>query len=438
MELTSVQIGLLMIALVVVLMVLGMPIGVTMISAGFLGLFLIRGIQPAYSALGFITWRQGINEILLVIPLFTWMGMLAARGGISEDAFSSLYKWVGQLKGGLAMACTAACTAFGAVCGNHIATAVTMSSVALPEMRKYKYKDEFSLGCIAASGNLGIMIPPSGAFVIYGFLTETSIGSLFIAGVLPGLLIMILFIIQISFQCRLNPATGPAGPNVGWIERLKSTRQMVAIVVVFIIVMGGIYAGFFTPGEAAACGCFAVLLIGIAKRQLNFKNLVKSLHESLLITAMIMLMLIGAMIFGSFLTTSGIPSALTVFVNDLELNRYIILGVILLIYIVAGLILDIYAILVITLPIFFPIVAALGFDALHFGILCVLTIMLGSISPPFGIVVYAVSGMNRDVPIIKIFRGIVPFFITTIVGLIIVLFIPEIATLLPDYMIPTR
>ena len=438
MNLSTLEVGYLMIALVLILMFLKMPVGVTMILTGFLGFVLIRGLPAALSGLGIITWRQGLNDILIVIPLFTWMGMLAARGGISKDAFSSLYRWVGHLPGGLAMACTGACAAFGAVCGNHIATAVTMGSVALPEMRKYNYSDEFSLGCIAASGNLGIMIPPSGAFIIYGFLTETSIGSLFIAGILPGLLITIMFCIQIFIQCKANPKLGPAGPDVGWIERIKSIRGLWSIIAVFVLVMGGIYTGVFTPTEGAACGAFVVLVIGIVNRQLRWKGFISSLRETMMITAMIMLMIIGAMIFGSFTTTSEIPNAAAKMVNDLAVNRYIVIGIILIIYLIAGFILDIYAILVVTLPIFFPIVKALGFDPLHFGVMSVLTIMLGSISPPFGIVVFALGGMHKDVPIFKIFRGTIPFFITMLIGLIIILFVPAISTLLPDFMIPYR
>jgi C4-dicarboxylate transporter DctM subunit len=435
MDISTVQIGMIMIGLVLLLMCLGMPVGVTMILSAFIGLIWIRGIDPANNALGILTWRQGINDILLVIPLFTWMGMLAASGGISDDAFISINKWVGNLPGGMAMACTAACAAFGMVCGNNIATAVTMCTVALPQMRKFKYKDEFSLGTISAAGNLGIMIPPSGSFVIYGYLTETSIGALFIAGILPGILITIMFIIQIYLTCKIKPEMGPVSPRVGWIDRIKGTSGMLSIVVIFVVVMGGIYIGIFTPSEAAAIGCFAVMIVGIIKGKLKLKNFMRSTRQTLMITAMIMLMIIGAMLFGSFLTTSGIPNSLTRFVSDLELNRFIVLGVVLLIYLIAGCLLDIFAILVITLPIFFPIVSALGFDSLQFGVLCVLCIMIGSVSPPFGMVVFAIGGMNKDVPVVTIFKGVIPFCITMLVGLVILVFIPAISTLLPSNMI---
>jgi len=437
MNLSPIEIGWIMIVLLFVLMYLKMPIGATMLVTGFLGFLLIRGLPASLSSLGIIPWRQGLKEILLLIPLFTFMGMLAAHAGISREAFSSIYKWVGRLPGGLAMACTGACAAFGAVCGNQLATSLTMSSVALPEMRKYNYTDSFSLGTIAAAGNLGIMIPPSGSFVIYGFLTETSIGALFIAGILPGILIMLMFWIQMYIQCRMDPSLGPVGPKFSWIDRLRSIKGLWAVLVVFAVVMGGIYAGVFTPSEAAACGVFAVFLIGIANRELNWKYLSSALQETIRVSAMIMFILIGAMYFGSFMTVSQIPNMLADLVTTLSVSKYLVIGIILIVYIICGFVMDVYAVLVITLPILFPIVEAVGFDPLHFGVMCVLTIMLGGITPPFGMQVFALSGMFK-VPTFTIFRGTLPFVITMLVGLVIILFVPIISTLLPDLMIPYR
>ncbi len=438
MKLSPIEIGYIMIALFLLLMFLKMPIGVTMILTGFLGLLLIRGLPGALSGLSVISWRQGINYTLIVIPLFTWMGALASYGGISKDAFTSVYKWVGHLPGGLAMAVTWACAAFGAVCGSHVATALTMCSAALPEMRRYKYDDSFSLGCISAAGTLGIMIPPSTAFIIYGFVTETSIGQLFIAGILPGILMTILFCIQIYIQCKMNPRLGPVAPDPGWLERFKSIKGLWAIVLVFILVMGGIYLGVFTPTEGAACGCFAVFIIALANRQLTWKGFVQSLRETMVISAMIMLMIIGAMIFGAFITTSELPGAIANLVTQSAINKYLIMAVILIVYMIAGFIMDIYAVLIVTLPIFFPIATALGFDPVHFGVLSVVTVMMGAITPPFGIVVFAVGGMNREVPLFAIFRGALPFFYTMILALVILLFIPSISTILPDLMVPFR
>ncbi len=437
MEISPVAVGCIMIILLFVLMYLKMPIGATMLVTGFLGFLLIRGLPASLSSLGIIPWRQGLKEILLLIPLFTFMGMLAAHAGISREAFSAIYKWVGRLPGGLAMACTGACAAFGAVCGNQLATSLTMSSVALPEMRKYNYTDSFSLGTIAAAGNLGILIPPSGSFVIYGFLTETSIGALFIAGVLPGILIMLMFWLQMYVQCRMNPSLGPAGPRFGWMDRLKSIKGLWAVFLVFAIVMGGIYAGIFTPSEAASCGVAAVFLIGIANRELTWNYFTKALWETIRVSAMIMFILIGAMYFGSFMTVSQIPNVLADAVTSLSVSKYLVIGVVLIVYIICGFVMDVYAVLVITLPILFPIVEAVGFDSLHFGVMCVLTIMLGGITPPFGMQVFALSGMFK-MPTGLIFKGTLPFVVTMLVGLVIILFVPEISTFLADLMIPYR
>jgi tripartite ATP-independent transporter DctM subunit len=438
MNLSPVEIGCLMILLLFVLMYLKMPVGASMLVAGLLGFILIRGVSAGLASLGIITWRQGLKDVLLLIPTFTWMGLLASYGGISGQAFSSIYKWVGHLPGGLAMATTGACAAFGAVCGNQFATALTMSAVALPEMRKYKYDDAFSLATIASSGNLGIMIPPSGSFVLYGFLTETSIGALFIAGILPGLVLTLMFWIQMYLQCRLNPALGPQGPRFGWIERIKSIKGLWAIALVFLMVMGGIYTGVFTPGEAAACGVAAVFIIAIISRKLSWNDFVGSLRETLQITAMIMLIIIGAMYFGAFMAVAQIPNVLVDFITSLAINRWAIIGLILLVYVVCGFVMDVYSVLVITLPILFPVVQALGFDSLHFGVLCILTIMMGGITPPFGGLVFVLAGMFREVTVGAIFRRCWPFVLTMLIALVILLFVPAISTLLPDLMIPYR
>jgi len=431
MELTGVQVGVIMVALAVGLMMIGFPVAVTMILAGFLGMILIRGWDVGLALIGWQTWGQSLKQILVIIPLYTWMGVMAARGGIGADAFSSLYKWVGSVRGGLAMAVSAACAGFGAVCGNHIATAVAMSRIARPEMKKRNYDDGFSLGAIAASGNLGIMIPPSGSFILFGFLTDTSIADLFIAGILPGIFIMGLSIIQIAVQTRLNPSLAPAGPSVGWIDRLKHTYLLWPIALVFVIVMGGIYFGVFSPTEAACIGCLTVLLIGVARRKLNVKGIIGSLQETLPVSAMIMLMLIGGWIFASTLAVSGVPTALTNVIMGLGVNRYAVLALILVVYLLMGIIMDIFAVMVITLPIFFPIILALGFDPLDFGVLCVAAIMTGSLTPPFALLAFAMHNLYKDVPLTTIFRGSIPFLVTLTASMFILIFVPQLATFLP-------
>lgn len=429
MELTSIQIGWLMLGLAVGLLLLGLPVAVTMIIAGVLGTFLIRGWDPSLISLAYITWRQSLNQILVIIPLFMWMGTLAARGGIGEASFKSLYNWVGQFRGGLTMAVAIATAAFSAISGNHIACAAAMSKVSFPELRRYKYDDGFSLATIAASANLDIMIPPSGAFILYGFLTDTSIPSLFVAGILPGAFIMVLLLIQIAVQCRINPSLGPAAPRVGWIDRLKSTYLLLPIVFIFGVVMGGLYFGIFTPIEAASWGVFLVLVISIATRKLSVKAFIESLRDALPTSAMIMLMLIGGYILSNALALSGLPDSITSFIVGSGLSKYAVMALIMVIYLIAGMLTDIYPVMIITLPIFFPIVTALGFDPYHFGVLCVVAIMAGSISPPFAILAFTLHGLWK-VPLDKIFRASVPFLITTIVSMFIIMFWPQLVTFL--------
>jgi C4-dicarboxylate transporter, DctM subunit len=369
----------------------------------------------------------------VIVPLYIWLGMMAGRGGTGADAFTALYKWVGHFRAGLAYAVAFATAAFSAISGNHIAAASAMSRISFPEMRKYKYDDGFSLATIAASANLDIMIPPSGSFILYGFLTDTSIRDLFIAGIFPGLFIMALLVIQIAVQTRLKPGLAPAGPRVGWAERLKSTYLLWPIVLVFLLVIGGIYTGIFTPTEGACVGCFVILVISVARRKLNAKGIIGTLRETMPISAMVMLMLISARIFASTLSVSGVPVALTDFIINSGLSPYAVMFLILFVYVIAGIIMDIFAVLVITLPVFFPLVLALGFNPLHFGVLCVAAIMVGSISPPFAILAFALHNMNRDVPLAKIFRASIPFVITTAIAMFILVFLPQLATWLPSH-----
>lgn len=431
-------IALIGLAIFLILMFLRMPIGLSFAAASFIGIWLTRGIIPSLSNLGFGAFATATSETLLTIPLYILMGELAANGGISRSAFTTCQTWVGQFPGGLAMATTFACAAFGAVCGSCIATAVCMCSVALPEMRRYKYDDELSTGVICMGGNLGIIIPPSGAFIIYGFATQTSIGALFISGILPGLLITLMVCITIYFQTRINPALAPAGTKTGWIERLKSLKGLWAILVLFIIVMGGIYLGIFTPTEAAAVGSIVALFIGLSSRQLSFRGILNSLSNTVMTSVMIFVLLIGAIIFNSFLATTEVNILIGNFITHWAVNPYVILAVILVAYIILGFFLDMYAVLLVTLPMLFPVVTRLGFDPIFFGVLCVFCTMIGEITPPVGVVTLSVSAMAKDVPVYKIFRGCAPYVITMIVCLFILVAFPQISLVLPSMMFPYR
>ena len=420
------------------LMFLKMHVGVSMMIGGFVGITLSRGLPAALSTLGTTVYRVGSSEYLAVIPLFVLMGILAGSGGVSSGAFNSFYKWFGHFKGGLAMATIGACAAFGAVCGDNIATAATMAKVALPEMRKYGYSDELSTGAIAAGGNLGILIPPSTAFIVYGFVTQTPIGALFISGIIPGILLTLFFMGTIYVQCTLNTRLASRAPASTWRERLFATKGIWGIALVFIIVMGGLLAGYFTPSEAGAVGAVAVVLVSLINRKFELKDTARSLLEAGKISAMIMLLIFGAMMFSHFLTTSEIAQAIANTIEQANLNMYLVMAVIIIIYLVLGCIMDIWALLIITLPIFFPLITDLGFDPLQFGVLSVLCIMAGCITPPVGVVVFALSGMVRDVPLFTIFRGAMPYLVAMVVLIFLLVIFPQISTFLPDLMIPFR
>lgn len=431
-------IGLICIVLFLILMFLKMHIGISMMIAGMLGIILSRGLPAGLQTLSTTVYRVSSSEYLAVIPLFVLMGILAGNGGVSEDAFKAFNRWVGHLPGGLAMAAVSASAAFGAVCGDNIATAATMCKVALPQMRKYGYSDQLGLGSIAAGGNLGILIPPSTAFIVYGFVTQTPIGSLFISGIIPGIILTLAFLVLIFFLCKLNPRLASRTPSASWKERLISLKYLWGILFVFIMVMGGLLTGWFTPSEAGSVGAAAVLIVMLISRKFTFRAVGSSLLESVSTTAMILLLIFGAMLFSHFLTTTEIAQAIADYIRHANLHPYIIMLFILVIYIILGFFMDIWAILIVTLPIFFPLVADAGFDPLQFGVLSVLCIMIGCITPPVGVVVFSLSGMVRDVPMYTIFKGCYSFLLVMLVITVILMFTPSLSTWLPNLMIPAR
>ena len=438
MELSLLTIGLIGIAIFLITLLLGMNVGLSMLISGFLGILMVRGMSTALISMGFISYRTSAATFLVVLPLFILMGMAATHVGVSKDTFQTLHKWVGHLPGGLAMAAICACTLFGAVCGNVVATSATLGKVALPEMRRYKYSDELSAGTIASGGNLGALVPPSTALIVYGFVTQTSIGALFAAGIVPALLLTIVFMFQIYIQCKINPRLAPLAPAATWKERLIATKGLIAIVVVFVIAMGGIIAGYFTPVESGAAGAVAMFLVGGVTRRLSWKGVVKSLESAGHITAMIMLLIIGAMVFSSFLTVTEITQTFSaVFINS-DLNRYIIMLIVLFFYFILGTFMDSWALLIISLPIFFPIITASGFDPLHFGVLCAITVMIGNVSPPVGVTVFALRGVAPDISVYTVFKGCIPFMITMTLFMVFLIFFPQISVALPNLMIPYR
>lgn len=411
-----------------------MYIGIAMALAGFLGLCVLSGFPAASSILGIVPHAEGASYTLSVIPLFVLMGQFAFISGISTDIYETVYAWMGQFRGGLAMATICACAGFAAVCGSSLATGATMGMVAIPEMQKYKYDPRLATGCVAAGGTLGILIPPSIGFVIYGILTTESIGKLFMAGLIPGFILASLFILAIFLQCRLNPEMGPCGDACLWLDKFKSLRKTWGMLLLFLIVMGGIYLGIFTPTEAAGIGAFGAFLVALFKRKLNREKLVYCLMETGKTTAMIFLIIIGANIFSTFLGLAKIPMGLAEFISGLELPRMVILTGIVVVYVLLGCVMDCYAIMILTVPIILPIIEALHFDPIWFGVLMVIVLEVGLITPPVGLNVFVLKNAAPDVDLTTIWRGIWPFLIAAGITIILLALYPQVALFIPEHM----
>ncbi len=435
---SPILIGIIGIIVMLFLFLSRMPVAYVMALIGYLGFsFMVSG-SAGLSLLARNVYDVFSSYGLTTIPLFIFMGQLAFNSGISRRLYDTAYKYLGSTRGGLAMATVSACTAFGAVCGSSPATAATMATVGLPEMKRYNYADELSTGCVASGGGLGMIMPPSVVLIVYGILTEQSIGALFVAGIFPAILITILFIISIYIRCRLAPEQGPPGESFPLKVKLKSLLGMGETLIVFILVMGGLFIGLFTPTEAAAVGSFGVLLVSLIRRQLTWEGFVKSLHETLRTSCMVMMLIAGAVIFGKFLAVTRIPFDLADWVGALNLPPVIIVAMIMGIYFFGGCFMDALAFVTLTVPIFFPVVMSLGYDPIWFGVIIVMVTEMGVITPPVGINVYVVFGVAKTViggvPLESIFKGIIPFLIAVIVGTIILMIFPQIILYLPNLM----
>jgi len=431
-------IGIIGIIVMVLIFLSRMPVAYVMAMIGYLGFSIVVSGQGGLNLLPRNIYDVFSSYGLTTIPLFILMGQLAFNSGISRRLYSTGYKFLGNTRGGLAMATVSACTAFGAVCGSSPATAATMATVGLPEMKRYKYADELATGSVASGGGLGMIMPPSVVLIVYGILTEQSVGALFVAGIFPAILVTILFIISIFIRCTLAPEQGPRGESFSWGEKLKSLLGMVETLAVFVLVMGGLFMGMFTPTEAAAVGSFGVLLVSLFRRQLTWKGFVESLYGTLGTSCMVMLLIAGAIVFGKFLAVTRIPFDIANWVGGFDLPSYIIMAIIIGIYFVGGCFMDALAFVTLTVPIFFPVVMQLGYDPIWFGIIIVMVTEMGVITPPVGINVYVVFGVAKrvigEVPLEAIFKGIFPFLIAVIAGVIILMFFPEIILFLPNLM----
>ena len=421
-------------ALMMVLILARMPIAAAMAIVGVLGSAALAGWSAALATLKQGPFERATSYTLVVVPLFVLMGYLAAQAGLSQNLFRAANVWLGHWRGGLAMATVGACAGFAAICGSSVATGAAMCTVALPEMRRYRYADSLSTGSIAAGGTLGIMIPPSIIFVLYGILTEQSIGKLLMAGILPGLVETVLFIIAIAIVAAVWPTLGAAGPRATWRERLGAVRDVWEVIVLFLIVIGGIYVGLATPAESAAFGVMGALVFGVLKRTLGWRKLLIALDETVRTTAMVFFIVIGADLFNYFMALSQMPMRLAAWLSHMQVAPVVVLWTIIVTYIILGALMDELAMILLTVPIFFPVVTGVGYDPIWFGVVIVVVVQIGLIAPPIGLNVFVIGGMARDVPLATIYRGIMPFLAMQIVLLVLLTLWPPLALILPSTM----
>lgn len=431
---TPTAIGITGLVVLIALMFLQIPVGFVMAIVGFTGFGLL------------VTWDASLNLLardffsifssynLTVIPLFVLMGQLAYHSGISGRLFNAAHKFFGHLPGGLAIATIGACAGFSAICGSTSATAATMASVALPEMKKYNYDPSLATGVVAAGGSLGILIPPSTIFIIYGIMTEQSVGKLFMAGILPGILLSLLFVATVLIWTRMQPGLCEPAPKSTLKEKIASLSGIIETFILFILVMGGLFIGVFTPTEAAAIGAFGTLIIALIGRNLSWRGFVQSLQETTRISCMILVIVAGATVFGHFLAVTSIPTEIGDWVSELQVHPYIIMGLILFIYLAMGCLMDSLAMIMLTIPIFFPVVTALGFDPIWFGVIIVVVTEMGVITPPVGINVYVVAGVARDIPLHVIFKGTAHLLMAQLATAVLLILFPQISLFLPSLM----
>ena len=426
--------ALLGLAAMMMLAFMRVPIAIAMGLVGFFGLWWMRGIGPSMASATTVVYESGFQYTLSVVPLFILMGNFVTRAGMSKELYRAAYTFVGHLRGGLAMATVLACAGFGAICGSSIATAATMTKVAYPSMRDHHYSDELSVGVIAAGGTLGILIPPSTIMVIYGIMTETNIGKLFAAGVLPGLVAVLLLCTAVQYVTWRNPKAGPRAERAGWAERLRAFKDVWAVAALFIIVMGGIYGGVFTATEGAGIGAFGAFCFALARRALNRRALFDVLVDSARTTGMLFMILVGALVFANFINFTSMPGDLKAFVASYQISPISVIVAICVIYVILGTAMEELSMILLTVPVFHPLVVSLGFDPVWFGILIVVVVQIGLISPPVGMNMFVVKSMLQGVSTATVFRGVTPFVVVMVVLLAILVAFPQISLYLPKLM----
>jgi C4-dicarboxylate transporter, DctM subunit len=431
---SNLELGIVVFAAMMLLITLRMPIAIALFLAGAVGFAILAGVHPLLGLLNEAAHSRVATHSLTVIPLFILMGQFAAQGGISQALYRSARAWVGHFRGGLAMATIGGCAAFGAICGSSVATGATMATIALPEMRRYGYSGALATGSLAAGGTLGILIPPSIILVIYAILTESSLAQLFVAAVIPGAVAVIGYGIAVWAYVRVNPSAGPAGGREGWPVRLQSLQAVWPVVVIFIVVIGGIYQGVFTPTEGAAVGAAATGVLSWSVGHMRWDGIKAALLDTAKITGMIFLILIGAELYSSFLALSQLPQSLAEWIGGLGWSALSVILLIVLIYLILGCVMDTLAMILVTIPVFLPVILELDFGLspeamlIWFGILILTVTEVGLITPPIGINVFVINSMAPDVPMTETFRGIVPFFLSDLVRIALIIAFPAMTT----------
>ncbi len=432
---SPITVGLLGCGLLLVLLFLGMPITFVMMFVGFVGITFLSGIDAALPVIASNLYESVSHYPFTIIPLFVLMGGFADNSGITTRLYDTFDKWFRRLPGGLGIATIAAIAGFSAISGSSVATSAAFAKTVIPEMRRYNYKPMFAGGIVAAGATIDFLIPPSIGFVVYGMLTEQSIGKLLVAGMLPGLLLAALFIGIIIGWVKMDATVAPVPPGIPtWKEKIVALWGMWETILVFLITIGGMYLGYVNPTEAGAIGCISLLIITLAKRELSWKEFVASLYETTRVTCMVMFLVAGANLFSSFLALSTIPAAASAWIAGLGVSRYMVLTIVVAIYLVLGCFLDAVSMMVLTMPVIFPIMVGLNFDPIWFGVICVLMMNAGLITPPVGLNVYTIAGIIRDVPMKDVFKGATPFLLAILATAVILTFFPIIATILPAQM----
>jgi C4-dicarboxylate transporter DctM subunit len=417
-----------------VLMLARVPVGMAMGLVGVGGFsYLVNG-DAALKIIGHTSMRTVTDYTFGVIPMFLLMGAFVSNSGMSRELFRAANAFLGHLRGGLGIATIAACAGFAAISGSSVATAATFSTVAYPEMRRFNYPQSFATGVIAAGGTLGAMLPPSTVLAVYGIITEQDIGKLFVAGILPGALAAAMYMITVTLIGVARPGFLPSGPKSSWSERIAAVRDVWATLLLFIFVIGGLYGGLFTPTEAGGMGAGGAFIIGVLRGRLNRADIRRSLLQATRTAAAVFTVLIGALLFGYFLTVTQTPQKVTEFLTGLGIGSYGVLALIMLMYLVLGCLMDALAMVILTVPIIFPVIKELGFDPIWFGVIIVMTVELGLIHPPVGMIVFVIKSVIQDVTFATIFRGVLPFILTDIIRLIILIAFPIIALWLPSRM----